>query len=436
MTSTNHSSPTGAQTNGRASERKAWLTTLETRFEQAQSNLNASRKQLIRSVIENSEENYFLSSRALAKRYGVDKATILRSVQMLGYQRYADFAADLRSHFVSRLTPYTLMKAAARERRSVADHVEHSFEIETHNLQALRSQLDANQVIKLAKRLNRARRILVIGVDFAASLSYLLAYGLASLGYDAEAPTGSAGNLQQKVNLLGPKDLLIAISFGRCLQATVDAVLRAHEHGVPTFGITDSDKTPIARFCDSYWLASIANPSFHGSSVAPIAAMDALFVACAHIQPHRSLAALGLKEEDSRSRWYSPLPAEELGGRNHRKQGRPGRADRVKGYAQSGSADVYRNGEVVMTADRGSLTTFFRVLQLAGLLLLTFLMPSSASYGQKPKENPLAPKPPVAAAPQPEQPAKPTRHEMTPSDVEAFLDGEMPLQLAREHIAG
>jgi DNA-binding MurR/RpiR family transcriptional regulator len=313
-----NSSGTGAQTDGQAS-RKAWLTTLETRFEQAKTNLNASRSRLINSILENAEENYFLSSRALAKRYSVDKATIVRSVQMLGYERYADFAADLRSHFVSRLTPYTLMKAAARERRSVTDHVEHSFEMDAHNLQALRSQVDAEEVIRLAKRLNRARRIMVIGVDFAASLSYLLAYGLNSLGYDAEAPPGSAGSLQQKVNLLGSKDLLIAISFGRCLQATIDAVIRAHEHGVPTFGITDSEKTPIARFCDSFWIASIANPSFHGSYVAPIAAMDALFVACAHIQPNRSLAALRQKDQDSRSRWYSPFLQNECD-RNKRKR--------------------------------------------------------------------------------------------------------------------
>jgi len=321
LVSDNTPAAANANENGRGA-RKAWLTALETRFEEAQPNLNASRNQLIRNILENAEENYFLSSRALAKRYGVDKATIVRSVQMLGYERYADFAADLRSHFVSRLTPYTLMKAAARERRSVADHVEHSFETDTHNVQALRSQVSAEEVIRLAKRLNRARRILVVGVDFAASLSYLLAYGLNSLGYDAEAPPGSAGSLQQKVNLLGPKDLLIAISFGRCLQATVDSVIRAHEHGVPTFGITDSEKTPIAQFCDSYWIASIANPSFHGSYVAPIAAMDALFVACAHIQPHRSLAALRQKDQDSRSRWYSPFSQVELRAGNNRKNSR------------------------------------------------------------------------------------------------------------------
>jgi hypothetical protein len=53
--------------------------------------------------------------------------------------------------------------------------------------------------------------------------------------------------------------------------------------------------------------------------VAPIAAMDALFVACAHIQPQRSLALLQQKDEDSRSRWYSPVPEQRRrsGSRKH-----------------------------------------------------------------------------------------------------------------------
>ncbi len=302
--------------NGNLAERKPWMTALEQRLLDTQSSLSSGRRRLLQDVLDNAEENHFLSSRALAKRYEVDKATIVRSIQVLGYKRYAEFAADLRAHFVSRITPYTLMKSAAREKRSVADHIAHSLEMELQNLQALRSSLDASNVIDVAKRLNRARRIVVVGVDFAAGLAYLLAYGLVSLGYNAEAPVGSAGSLHQKISLLGPKDLLIAISFGRCLQATVDAVLHARQNDVPTFGITDSDKTPIARFCDFFWIASIANPSFHGSYVAPLAAMDALFVACAHLQPKRALALLRRKDQDSRSRWYSPARTGKSGAKN------------------------------------------------------------------------------------------------------------------------
>jgi hypothetical protein len=45
--------------------------------------------------------------------------------------------------------------------------------------------------------------------------------------------------------------------------------------------------------------------------VAPVATIDALLVACGHTQPQRSLAALQQKDEDSRSRWYSPISEEE-----------------------------------------------------------------------------------------------------------------------------
>lgn len=283
------------------------MTALENRLVQAEPNLNSRRKRLFRQILNDPEDTYFLSSRALAKRYQVDTATIVRGIQALGYKRYADFAADLRSHFISRITPYTLMKSAARENRSVADHVQQSLEMEIQNLTTLRSSLETKRVVELAKRIDGTRRIVIVGVDFAAPLAQLLAYGLVTLGHDAEAPTGSTGNLQQKVNLLRPKDLLVAFSFGRCLRDTVEAVLRARDNGVPTFGITDTEQSPIARFCDSFWIASIANPSFNGSYVAPLAAIDAILVACAHTKPERSLAMLRRKEQESKSghRWYS-----------------------------------------------------------------------------------------------------------------------------------
>ncbi len=297
-----------SQMDGNSGERELWVSSLESRFANAALNLNASRQRLLREILDNPQDAYFLSSRELAKRYDVDPATIVRTIQVLGYNRYADFLADLRSHFVSRITPYRLMAAATHERRGLADHINHSLEIELRNIQALRSSLNADQVIDVAKRIHRARRIMVVGIDFASPLSRLLAYGLVTLGHDAEAPEGSTGNLQQKVNLLGPKDLLIGISFGRCLRDTVDSITRAHERNVPTFGITNSETSPVARFSDSFWIASIANPSFHGSYVAPVAAINVLLLVCAHIHPRRALAVLRHKEQEFRSgsRWYSP----------------------------------------------------------------------------------------------------------------------------------
>ena len=104
---------------------KPWTTMLENRVAARGSNLSASRMRLIRAVLDHPEDTYFLSSRALARHYEVDTATIVRTVQALGYDRFADFTADLRSHFISRITPYTVMKSMTREKRSISEWAPH-----------------------------------------------------------------------------------------------------------------------------------------------------------------------------------------------------------------------------------------------------------------------------------------------------------------------
>src|ERR1043165_7850609 len=107
---------------------KAPPTAIETRFAEAQSRLGPHRQQLIRAILDHCEETCFLSSRELAKRYDVDAATVVRTVQALGYKGFADFSADLRQHLMTRITPYTALKAATSERKSIADHVDHSLD--------------------------------------------------------------------------------------------------------------------------------------------------------------------------------------------------------------------------------------------------------------------------------------------------------------------
>ena len=277
---------------------------LEVRF--AESPLSGSRRRLIREILDNHEQTFFLSSREMAKRYNVDAATIVRTVQALGYERFADFAADLRQHFVDHITPYTVLKAATQQKRSVSDQVRHCLERDVESMSVLRSSLETDRAVTLAKKIHGARRIVVVGVDLAASLAWFLAYGLTPLGFDAEAPVGSTGNLQHRIDLLTEKDLLVAISFGRCLRETVEAVERAHARGVPTFGITDSSITPIALHCDDCLIASTSSPSFTGSYVAPMTLLNTIIVACAHLRPKRALAMLGRTEQEYRTgkRWY------------------------------------------------------------------------------------------------------------------------------------
>jgi DNA-binding MurR/RpiR family transcriptional regulator len=298
--------PTRSHPNPEANGNALAPTAIEARLAEAQSRLGPYRQQLVRNILNHCEETCFLSSREIAKRYRVDAATVVRTVQALGYEGFTEFSLDLRQHLMSRITPYTVLEVATREKRSVADHIDHSLDKAAENLNQLRAGLDRPKVVELARRVHDSPRIMVVGLDFAASLAHYLAYGLAFLGYDAEAPISSEGYLQHKLKVLSAKDLVIAISFGRCLRVTVEAVLQARKRGLYTVGITDSETTPIARFCDQHLVAGVVSPSFLNSYVAPIALLNAVLVACAHIEPKRSLTQLKPTDKEylAGARWY------------------------------------------------------------------------------------------------------------------------------------
>jgi DNA-binding MurR/RpiR family transcriptional regulator len=281
-------------------------TPLGVRFRETQPVLSAGRQRLLRQILDESDETFFLSSREMGRRYNVDSATIIRTIQALGYEKFADFAHDLREHFVAKITPYAAMKAATLTDRTVADRVRQSVDKDLENLTSFRANLDPDQIVGIANRINLARRIVIIGIDFAASLAWSLAYGLLRLGYDADAPVGSSGMVQNRIKAMTPKDLLIAISFGRGLRETVEAIKSARRRNVPSFGITNGDATPVAKYCDSSLITTIARTSFIDSYVAPVAGINAILVACAHSQSERALEHLRDSEDQyaSSTRWY------------------------------------------------------------------------------------------------------------------------------------
>src|SRR5262245_47886585 len=94
-------------------------TSLGARILNRDAKLSSSRRRLLTQILDESDETFFLSSREMAQRYGVDSATVIRTIQALGYSKFADFAHDLRQHFVTQITPYSAMKAAAQTDRSI-----------------------------------------------------------------------------------------------------------------------------------------------------------------------------------------------------------------------------------------------------------------------------------------------------------------------------
>jgi len=99
---------------------------------------------------------------------------------------------------------------------------------------------------------------------------------------------------------------VIAISFRRGLRMTVEGLKRARANGAHCVGIADSLLSPVVRFANTSFIASVETPSFAVSYVAPMALFDALLAACANVERGRTLAYLREVDQEQRSgsRWY------------------------------------------------------------------------------------------------------------------------------------
>ncbi len=285
------------------------------RWQAARDKLSDGRRRLVDGILENLDETVFLTSPELAARFDTDPATVVRTVQALGYVGFADFARDLRGHFLLNVNPYRVMAVEAADQKGAAYHARVSLERDLRNLQRVNDGLDTAALVALGERLSRCRHVVVAAGDLDHTVAQFLAYSLSAIGIPATAPTGEGLTLVQ-LRALTAEDACIGIGFRRCLRVPVDALRAARVRGAFTVAITDAESTPVARQAEQSLLAPIDAESFAGSYVAPLAAINALLVTCAHANPERTLALLKPTEAEYRDglRWNQE-PAQRTGPR-------------------------------------------------------------------------------------------------------------------------
>lgn len=275
------------------------------RMETARGSMADSRRQLLEGILGDLDETVFLSSRELATRFRTDPATIVRTVQALGYGTFADFARDLRSHFLTHVNPYRIMAREVTTHRGAAFHVQACIERDARNVREAQERLDPVALAEMGARLYRCGRIVVVAGDLEYSLAQFLAYVLTALGLCATAPDGEGLTLHHQ-RALGRDDAVVAIGYRRCLRVPVDAVVAARAAGAYTLAITDATTTPLARHAAAALLVPIEGESFASSYAPTLMAINALAVACAHANPRRTLNVLRPMEDEYEhgARWY------------------------------------------------------------------------------------------------------------------------------------
>lgn len=267
--------------------------------------LSPKQQELIRPVLEDPRSFLFLSVRALASKLHTDTATLLRTTRAMGFSGYPDFRRYVHELTIAHATSLDSLLSSAGNNSEIPVHVRDSLDQDQKNFFALRNTLDTRQLARLAQRMWSVRRIMLLGGDLAAALVFYLEHHLVMLGLPAFSAT-SPGRVVHLVRTAGKKDLVIAISFHRSLRQTVEGMRQAKTKGAYAVGITDTFVSPIARFADECFIASVDTCHFGDSYVAPMALLDMMLVACANYRRQRVLAlARDAAEEQQRGfRWY------------------------------------------------------------------------------------------------------------------------------------
>ena len=261
--------------------------------------LSPRRQEIIRQVLKNPREYVLLSVRSAAERLSTDPATMVRIIQKMGFESYRAFQNYLHDLSIANATSLDGMQAHSNGDAKTPDHLQAMLEQDFKNLNAIRNTLDVNKIAMVAKR------ILVVGGDLAASLVHYIEHHLTVIGLPVYSATTN-GRSTHISRLFGKGDLVIAISFRRGLRQTVEALKRARENGAYCIGITGTYVSPIARFTDEFFVASVDSESFLDSYVAPSALVNLILVACANYDREATLIRLreAAKEQREGFRWY------------------------------------------------------------------------------------------------------------------------------------
>jgi RpiR family carbohydrate utilization transcriptional regulator len=267
--------------------------------------LSPKRQAIIRSTFERPREFVLLSVRALAQRLGTDPATMIRIVRGMQFASYREFQHYVHELSIAHATSLDTKQTGPTGKSAMSAQTRASLEQDVKNMNRLVQSLDPKRIAALVRRLYSAQHVLLLGGDLAANLVKFLEHLLIILGLPVSSAISPA-EVVHKVRLLGKRDLVIAVSYGRGLRQTVEGLRQARENGAHCVGITNTLVSPIGQFAHESFLTSIETPSFGSSYVAPMALFNVIVVACANHRRSRTLTLMKQVEQEQRHgfRWY------------------------------------------------------------------------------------------------------------------------------------
>lgn len=212
-------------------------------------------KQVASFVLDNPNDIALETLAVNASRCDVQPSTIVRFAKVFGYSGASEMQRLFRDEILA-AAPSPSYSERIRQFQERSDTVDWLLpynvmrEFAESNIIALEHLRDAVRKDDLDRSLelmHSAHTIYLAGVRRAFPVAAYLAYSLSHVEKRAFLLDGIAGMTSEQSWMLGPDDLVIAVSFKPYASETMAVVERATANGAPLIAISDSRLSPIAK---------------------------------------------------------------------------------------------------------------------------------------------------------------------------------------------
>lgn len=193
---------------------------------------------------------------AIATQAQVPPSALVRFAQALGFEGFSGLQAVFRAHARDRWPDYDTRLEALRGDAQAAGPgaLLHGFaEAGRTSLERLEGTLDPQALAQAVLLLSQSQGIFLAAARRAFPIAAYLSYALRRLGVRCELADHAGGLAAEQVALLGPRDVVLAVSFTPYAPATVELASAAKRRGVPVVAVTDSPFSPLTESA-TVWL--------------------------------------------------------------------------------------------------------------------------------------------------------------------------------------
>ena len=234
-------------------------------------------KRIAEYILSDYDKAAFMTAAKLGKTAQVSESTVVRFASELGYSGYPAMQKALQELIRGRLTSVQRIRASEMEEGDLLNRAMHR-DVETIN--ATIESIDRTAFANVVEKLLAAEHVYIVGVRSSAFLAgYLNFYLRLLMDNVILVHHSAAGEIYEQMVHIGPKDVLIAISFPRYSNMVIHAVDMACERGADVIAITDNGMSPLMPYAAEALFVQCEALSYVDSLAAPLSFLNALVLA-------------------------------------------------------------------------------------------------------------------------------------------------------------